>query len=430
MSDVIRGTTTPSYGVLPSPFWLFHFHMAHTAVSKSSSPSPSTSDYATQTTSSLEQVGCETLTSLSEEWSKLAMQEPFPEPFFQPYWISAFAETFHKATPISLLTVRHNGELAGILPMKRESRFFGKFPANTLRSLSGIHSSRFDFMCQPKRRDELTRAAWLQLKAEKSWDVFEAQHVPHDGRLPGILKYAKEDGYLIAQWPSQRSPYLDFPPPGGDPFKNSPPRYKSSRNRLKGYHKKLAQFGEPHLEVTNQFQEHLFERFIALEKSGWKGKHGGAIGNNATATEFYRTAMSAASRQGHFRMYSLVLKNKPDQPIAMDMGLLINNRYYSPKIAYDESYAKCSPGILLGGMVLTDLASQGIDRFDFLGSQSRHKSIWSLAARPHYHCYIFRPTLMGRARHALISHVLPRIRKIKYSLYGDPQDVSARTSKK
>lgn len=404
--------------------------MAYTAISAPHTLPTPNSDRSSNVTGSLELCGYDTLTSLAAEWTQLATREPFPDPFLQPYWISAFARTFHKAAPISLLTVRYNGELAGILPMKQESKFFNTFPAKTLRSLSGVHSNRFDFICQQEREDAVAAEAWRLLKSDKSWDVFEAQHVPFDGNLPSILRYAKQDGYLIAQWPSQRSPYLDLPSPGEDPFKNSPPKYKSSRNRTKSYHKKLSQFGEIHLDVTTEFQEERFQRFLELESSGWKGKHGGAIGNSAVTTEFYRQALSAASQHGHFRMYSLVLRDKPDFPVAMDMGLLVNNRYYSPKIAYDESYAKCSPGVLLGALTIADLAKQGVSRFDFLGAQSRHKSIWSLTVRPHYHCYIVRPTLMGRARHALLSRALPMLRKMKHAWYGDPQDVSGRSSKK
>jgi len=365
------------------------------------------------------------LARLTPEWRQLVAVGPYAEPFFQPYWFDAFANSFRGDSPLTLVTARQGARLIGILPLMRARRFFDRVPARTLTSLAGIHSCRFDFIVEPDKKIHAAQAAWRALREDSSWAVLEAYNVPTGGAFEAVMAEAARDGFFVDRWPTLFSPYLELPKRGSEPLANCPARYRSNRGRFENHRKKLRQRGPLSFTVTTQFTHEIFERFLSLESAGWKGAHGSAIACNQTTREFYRRMLPAAAAAGHLRLNTLELGGRA---IAMDMGLLTNGRwYFSPKVAYDEQFAKYSPGHALNLFVIADLVNNGVERYDFLGARARHKYIWAGEHREHARCFIFRPSVAGRLRHAVMRHFAPRVRRLKHSLFGDPQALSQRS---
>jgi CelD/BcsL family acetyltransferase involved in cellulose biosynthesis len=115
--------------------------------------------------------------------------------------------------------------------------------------------------------------------------------------------------------------------------------------------------------------------------------------------------------------------NVDGRTIAMHLGILMNGTYYSPKVAYDESYAAFSPGQLLNQFVIKDLTLNGVHTFDFLGPRALWKCVWASEVREHSTCYIFRPSFKGRVLHALTMRGAASMRRLRNRIKGDPQDV-------
>ena len=363
--------------------------------------------------------GVEDIEALAPAWEQCVFRGPSAEPFLQPYWFSAFLQSFAAGGRAVLVTARRGSELIGILPLARKRAFFGVIPARTLQSLSGIHSCRFDLCAAPFQRDVAAKKMWELLREDTSWDVIEALHTPDDGGFEVLSREAAQDGYLTAAWPTLLSPYLELSEEVEDPFRNCPRRYANSRSRLKSYYKKLASHGTVSTTTIQGFDPAFFNSFLEMEAAGWKGKNGGAIGLNPAAIQFYRAALQRAGQAGHLRLHAL---NVNGAPVAMEIGLQMNRRFYSPKVTYDENFSKCSPGQLLMRATLSDLAKDGVLYYDFLGAKARHKLIWASKVRTHSHRYIFRPSVVGRLRHALVKRVAPPLKKLKHAVYGDPQN--------
>lgn len=358
------------------------------------------------------------LAELTPEWERLSLCLETPEPFFQPYWLLAFSSMVPSARTATVVTVRDRGSLEGILPLIQASNCFGGIRARTLRSLSGTHSCRFDLVCNEQSRGPITRAIWGALQAEPSWDIIEALNVPAGGSFEALQEWARNDGFLTATWPTLRMPYLDLPTQDADPFDNSPKQYRNFRRRLGTYQKRLAQEGNLTYGCQEDLTEGIFDAFLALESSGWKRRTGGAIAQSQQVRQFYLRALAGASQAGHLRIYWLRLKGKP---IAMELGLVLNGRYYSPKAAYDEEFSRYSPGHLLTHFIIADLTRNGACRYDFLGPRARHKYVWTDNTRNHAHRFIIRPTMGGRMAHFALSALAPRLRQLKYACFGDPQ---------
>jgi CelD/BcsL family acetyltransferase involved in cellulose biosynthesis len=86
------------------------------------------------------------------------------------------------------------------------------------------------------------------------------------------------------------------------------------------------------------------EAYLALEAHGWKGRAGGAARSQAATAKFLRSAVSALAAEGKAQIDLLDLDAKP---IAVAITLFSGGRAWFWKIAYDEDYARFSPGVQL-----------------------------------------------------------------------------------
>jgi CelD/BcsL family acetyltransferase involved in cellulose biosynthesis len=355
--------------------------------------------------------------SLREPWQQLAAAT---QPFYQPEWFEAFtAFLAAEQTPL-LLTVQRGKKLTGVLPLERSSRFFGHLPATTLRSLSNLHSCRYDLVQDGSDTKEVARAAWETLKGQLRWDVIEALDVPPGGAFESVMECARLDSYLVGKWPTRKMPFMSIATDGADPLASCPSRFKSLRQRLRRKENALRNQGAVEFSVQTEARSDALAHFFRLESSGWKRRSGSAIACSTALVSFYTAIAKAAERQGMLRLYSLRLRG---EPIAMQFGLEMNETYYSLKIGYDEAYQKFSPGQMLMKHVINDLAKKRVSRFDLLGPRMEWKSVWTDHHQEHNNCYIFRPGLKGALMHATCFRLGPHLRKVKYRFKGDPQAV-------
>ena len=121
------------------------------------------------------------------------------------------------------------------------------------------------------------------------------------------------------------------------------------RKRRKEYRRLQARLSEQgRFEALNFCAEddaaQWANEFLELEAAGWKGKRGTAIKANEAAAAMLRESCQALSRAGKLRFWKLALDGKP---IAMLYAVVENNEAWLGKIAFDEGWAKYSPGVLL-----------------------------------------------------------------------------------
>ena len=357
---------------------------------------------------------------LLTSWADAVASGESAEPFFQPYWFSSFARTFASDRCVHIIFAQRGERVLGVLPLMRQRTFFGSVPARTLHSLSNVHSCRFDLSVSSADRESAAHAMWDTLRADDTWDVIEVEHVPAGGGFESVMKLAAYDGFLIGKWPTLLSPYMSIPQGVTDIFAGCPERFAGFRRTHLKSLKKLEKQGRVTCTSMSHFDPCFFDTFLAMEGAGWKGKAGGAIACAPVVESFYRTVLKAASDAGHLLCHSL---NLDGRPIAMDIGLMMNGRYYSPKIAHDPAFSKYSPGQLLIRHTIQHVAEIGGSRYDFVGPRSHHKTFWTDTVREHASYYIFRASWSGFARYIATMKIGPHLRRLKRWRYGDPQDL-------
>ncbi len=118
------------------------------------------------------------------------------------------------------------------------------------------------------------------------------------------------------------------------------------RKELRRQATRLAELGEVRFERRRD--DHRLARwtedFLTLEHSGWKGTAGSALASHQDTTRMFKEALSGAAAQGKLERLTLTLNN---EPIAMLVNFLTPPGAYSYKTAFDERYARYSPGVLV-----------------------------------------------------------------------------------
>jgi hypothetical protein len=86
------------------------------------------------------------------------------------------------------------------------------------------------------------------------------------------------------------------------------------------------------------------EEFLKLEASGWKGEQGTALACKEADRNFFAGVATEAYRRGRLMMLTMRLD---ERTIAQKCNLLAGNGSFAFKIAFDQSYARFSPGFML-----------------------------------------------------------------------------------
>ncbi len=103
------------------------------------------------------------------------------------------------------------------------------------------------------------------------------------------------------------------------------------------------------------------DQFLRLEQAGWKGRKGTALATHVATKKFFEQSLAGAHRAARLQMVRLTVDQKP---IAMLVNFITPPGAYAFKIAFDEDYARFSPGVLLKIDTLTMLDRPDIDWTD------------------------------------------------------------------
>jgi CelD/BcsL family acetyltransferase involved in cellulose biosynthesis len=120
------------------------------------------------------------------------------------------------------------------------------------------------------------------------------------------------------------------------------------RKHLRKCRTRLSQLGDMEFIWTRDpaVLPDLFDQFLSLEASGWKGAkgEGTAIKLDATLVRFYSDLMASFGDRGACEINLLRVGGRN---VAGDFALLTNGTWNQLKMAYDEEFQKHSPGYLL-----------------------------------------------------------------------------------
>jgi len=295
-------------------------------------------------------------------WDGLARKASEPNPFFESWYLLPALRAFDPCGEVRILRLERDGALAGLVPLHRASRYYGRPLPHWSVWLHGNAFLGTPLVEQGAEPDFWT-ALTARLDQQGGAGLFlHLPHLPTNGPLcrtlariaaaqdrPLGLVYREERAMLAS--PLSSEAYLEVSLSG------------KKRKELRRQFNRLGELGELRVERRRDDGDlsDWIDQFLALEHSGWKGGAGSALASHQATTHLFREELHGAAARGRLERLTLWLD---DAPIAMLASFITPPGAFSYKTAFDERFARFSPGVLLQRENLSLLDDPQVDWCD------------------------------------------------------------------
>ncbi|MDT0508829.1 GNAT family N-acetyltransferase [Novosphingobium sp. MMS21-SN21R] len=278
-------------------------------------------------------------------WHALAEAATTPNPFFEPWYLIPALESFDAKGAVQLFLVELGDELVGLLPVA-PMRKYGRWPFPHLASW--LHANAF--LGVP-----LVRAGYEALFWQALADWADTNHgaglflhlagMPLEQPLTQALFDLCHASNRTAGLVMREQRALLFSPLGPEAYLERALTGKK-RKELRRQHTRLSEQGDLEFERRSDATgiAPWIDAFLHLERTGWKGTAGSAMACAPETETLFRKSLEQAATLGKLERLALTLDGKP---IAMLANFLTPPGSFSYKTAFDEDYARFSPGVLL-----------------------------------------------------------------------------------
>jgi Acetyltransferase (GNAT) domain len=286
---------------------------------------------------------------LSAELDRLAHHSSDPNVFYEKFAVLAAlrhleardADPDLSAVSAFALVWAGNDRLVGFFPYQVKGSFRG-LPVNVLASWH----HRYCFLCTPLLDREVARTTTGVL-----FDWLTSSKAPAKFFEFGLVLESSvfaQEFLRLAQTSKAWSIYEDvFSRAALLPTSNVELEISGKhRKEMRRLERRLGERGElsySRLESLAHLED-WSEEFLSLEAAGWKGRQGDAFDCIAGDRAFFKELVQSAWAGQQLQLLALRLDGKA---IAMKCNFLSGEGSFSFKIAYDESFASFSPGVLL-----------------------------------------------------------------------------------
>ena len=323
------------------------------------------------------------LESLAAEWNSLA--DRAGHALLRHEWFLSAAHTLHAHDALMVVANRDaSGRLCGVAPLVATN---SHGPARMeLLGASVLHEPA-GFLCA----DADAQASLLESVFELGQPMVLQRIVPESvpsipaGRSAskrGLLMSRPAPACLGVEFDASDVPYLES--------LSGKLRYDLRRARTRAEASGGTKFEA--IAPTRTELDSLFDEFLVVEAAGWKGRRGSALAANSKLRAFFRFYCERTAEEGTLRMFRLLVGGKP---VAVQMAVEMYRRLWVLKIGYDESMARCSPGLLLTGDAIRYAFDRGLQSYEFLGAIEPWEERWRPRRREHQFLLFYPWTVAG-----------------------------------
>ena len=287
------------------------------------------------------------LEAVADEWRELAARALSPNVFYEPAFALAAAPVFGRGVGAVLVwSGTSPRRLLGFFPARIEKRRYG-IPLPVLVGWTHPYAPLGVPLVEPEAAEPVI-AAWLAHLAGNAElpGLLLLPFVPEDGpfaaALGPILQRARMPAAafnrhrraLLAPQPTERAHYIE--------------RSLSGRRlkELRRLARRLAEFGALMFSATAEPDslDGALDDFLCVEAGGWKGAAGSAVLADVEVCDFVRAALRGLARDGKVAINRILIDGGA---VAAAITLRSGDAAWFWKIAYDERFARYSPGVLL-----------------------------------------------------------------------------------
>lgn len=281
----------------------------------------------------------------SQAWDDLAATASEPNPFHERWYLDPALRALDPRATVMQLQFFVDHQLTGLLPLRRMSQYY-RWPVPHIGTWCHGNSFLGAPLVQTGKEPAFWRAVlnWADHNAGTSL-FLHLSAMPLDQPLYAALsELCAEQGRQLELVHREERAVLASPLSPTAYFEASLSGKK--RKELRRQHARLSELGN--LSFERRTDDHgladWIADFLALEHSGWKGMAGSALASHHSTAELFRAALHGAAAQQRLERLTLSLN---DAPIAMLVNFLTPPGSFSFKTAFDERFARFSPGVLL-----------------------------------------------------------------------------------
>lgn len=278
-------------------------------------------------------------------WERLVARAAEPNPFFEPWFLVPSLTQWGAADRVTVKAWFHDGRLAGLMPIVRSARYYSHIVTH---ATGWLHANAFCGV--PLVAAGFEEEFWRALLAHFDRMARRALFLhlpllpaggPVDAALERVLAARPRAHYRVAE---ESRAFLTGAISAADYLEGSMSAKKRKESRRQ--HNRLAEEGAlafERLEGEAGLSEWTAE-FLALEAAGWKGEAGSALASAPDTAALFTQSLAGAAAAGRLERLALRLDGRA---IAMLVNFITPPGAYSFKTAFDEAYARFSPGMLL-----------------------------------------------------------------------------------
>ena len=284
------------------------------------------------------------ITAISQDWDDawrdLAAHASEPNPFAEIWFMRPAIKHLLTLSDVHMLTVWEGARLIGMMAVAPE-RSYGRQPISHLENWMHYHC----FLGTPLMRLGSEAAFWqgaLSALDDAPWakNFLHLVGLDPTGPVFAALQSTRQadivhrsERAMLATRLDRRA-YLEA---------NVRPKKRKELRRLRA---RLDELGVVRFDRTGDGDgiDHWSADYLALEASGWKGRERTALADDPATHAFFIEMLRGAADAGRLDMLRLAIDGRP---IAMLINFVTPPGCFAFKIAFDEAFAKYSPGVLL-----------------------------------------------------------------------------------
>lgn len=301
---------------------------------------------------------------LAAAWDRLAGEASEPNPFAERWCLQSALHLLDPERSARLVLVQggSDGPLIGVMPVAPATHY-GRLP---LRHVTGwAHPNHFHGA--PLVRAGFESLFWSILlgwcdAAPWAHTLVQAPRLTEDGPLHRALEGVARarGGEAVAVHREERALLESASSP--EEYWDAAVRAKK-RKELRRQANRLAEQGAVRFRrwQLGEAIDGWIDGFLDLEARGWKGRAGSALASHGDTEAWFRAILTGAAEAGKLDMRALDLD---DRPLAMLVNFLCPPGGFSFKTAFDEDFARFSPGVLLQQANLDLLDDPRVDWVD------------------------------------------------------------------
>jgi hypothetical protein len=315
---------------------------------------------------------------LLAQWNILADQAADPNCFAERWFLEPSLALLAEQDEVKLAMVTSMDDLlVGLIPLAYDPTY-GRLPVGNVMNWRHHHS----FLGAPMIRRGMETDFWAALlialdTGPWSANLMHISDMPANSRsLYGLQNAAANLGRSCDTVLRKHRAMLKSNASPSDYWETNV--RKKKRKELNRLAKRLGEQGKLTFQTLRPDEPATtwIEGFLELESRGWKGREGTALACNLKEVQFFETIAEGAHAAGKLDFHRMDLDGKP---IAMLVNFLTGKGGFSYKIAFDEDYARYSPGILVEQYNLRILDRPDTEWLDSCATENHNmiESIWA-----------------------------------------------------